>query len=151
MKLRQIYLFWRKEDGVAALEFALIAPILIVLFLGLADIGFAFYETSRLNQITRTTAEAAMSLREQTRLQRVLDQEITLIGDSIGGNPYVGSIAVSCTCPSEASPPNCSGICADGSASGTQITITANLTHEPIFLQIDALRALQSQLVVEVR
>jgi Flp pilus assembly protein TadG len=44
--LRAIESLWRRRDGLAAVEFAFIAPIMIVLFFGVIE-GSAAYSTSR--------------------------------------------------------------------------------------------------------
>lgn len=46
--------------GVSALEFALIAPVMLVLFLGTFDIGNAAFQYIELNQIVRAGGQYAM-------------------------------------------------------------------------------------------
>ena len=99
--------FWRREDGVAAIEFALIAPIVLILFVGMVNVGFRFYEESRLNQATRETAEAAMFTRNLTSLQAVLDSQLASLGRSVGGEPFTGTVTLACQCVDPAQPGQC--------------------------------------------
>jgi Flp pilus assembly protein TadG len=49
--------FFRKEDGVQAIEFAIIGPILIVLLLGLVDVGRLIYAHQKVAKATYTLAD----------------------------------------------------------------------------------------------
>jgi len=51
------YSFLKKEDGVAATEFALIAPILIYILMGIVDYGLFINQRMVLEDVARTSAE----------------------------------------------------------------------------------------------
>lgn len=144
--------FWRREDGVAAIEFALIAPIVLILFVGMVNVGFRLYEESRLNQATRETAEAAMFTRNLTSLQAVLDNQLASLGRSVGGEPFTGTVTLACECVDPAQPTQCAGTCAGSSLpSGISVRIEASLLYRPLFPLLGRTVTLQSRMQVQVR
>lgn len=80
--------FFHQTCGASAIEFAIVVPILFLLLTGLSDLGIRFLEQSRLNQITREGAAAAMAGEPVsaviTRMQTHQDQ----LGGAITGGPY---------------------------------------------------------------
>lgn len=144
--------FWRREDGVAAIEFALIAPIVLILFVGMVNVGFRLYEESRLNQATRETAEAAMFTRKRTSLQAVLDNQLASLGRSVGGEPFTGTVTVACECVDPAQPTQCASTCAGSSLpSAISVRIEASLLYRPLFPLLGRTVTLQSRMQVQVR
>jgi Flp pilus assembly pilin Flp len=144
--------FWRREDGVAAIEFALIAPIVLILFVGMVNVGFRLYEESRLNQATRETAEAAMFTRNIASLQGVLDTQLASLGRSIGGAPFTGTVTLACQCVDPAHPTQCAGTCSGSSLpSGISVLIQASLEYRPLFALVGRTVTLQSKIQVQVR
>lgn len=144
--------FWRREDGVAAIEFALIAPIVLILFVGMVNVGFRLYEESRLNQATRETAEAAMFTRNLTSLQAVLDNQLASLGRSVGGEPFTGTVTLACECVDPAQPTQCAGTCAGSSLpSAISVRIEASLLYRPLFPLLGRTVTLQSRMQVQVR
>ena len=144
--------FWRREDGVAAIEFALIAPIVLILFVGMVNVGFRLYEESRLNQATRETAEAAMFTRNLTSLQAVLDNQLASLGRSVGGEPFTGTVTLACQCVDPAQPTQCAGTCAGSSLpSAISVRIEASLLYRPLFPLLGRTVTLQSRMQVQVR
>jgi Flp pilus assembly protein TadG len=147
-----LHRFWRREDGVAAIEFALIAPIVLILFVGMVNVGFRLYEESRLNQATRETAEAAMFTRNLTSLQAVLDNQLASLGRSVGGEPFTGTVTLACECVDPAQPTQCAGTCAGSSLpSAISVRIEASLLYRPLFPLLGRTVTLQSRMQVQVR
>ena len=58
--------------GSAGVEFAIIAPVLILAVLATADIGLAIHESSEVDQALRNGAEAALSDPGKIRVEAVL-------------------------------------------------------------------------------
>jgi hypothetical protein len=143
--------FKRQEDGVAAIEFALIAPIVLILFVGMVNVGFRFYEEARLNQATRETAEAAMFTRNVASLQSVLNAQLASLGPSVGGEPFTGTVGLACECYDPAHPTQCAGTCANGLPSGISVSIQASLLYRPLFPLLGRTLTLQSKIQVQVR
>ena len=90
--------FLNDSNGVAAIEFALIAPVLLILLIGVTNFGFKLFEQARLNQVTREVAEAAQFTQNLTLLAQLLEEEITYLGVPLSGSAYMGSIILVCQC-----------------------------------------------------
>jgi pilus assembly protein CpaE len=57
---RLLRAWFRRNDGVAALEFALFAPILFFGLLATVDVGFALHERMTIDHVLRAGAQSAM-------------------------------------------------------------------------------------------
>lgn len=150
--------FLRRADGTAALEFALIAPVLLILFAGLVNVGFRLREESRLNQATRETAEAGMFTRDLAVLRQTLDNALAELGTPTGGGAYSGSVTLVCLCPGQADIANCS-ITQARSCTSTGlpweivIEVGAQVDYRPLIPLVGgaASQRLQSTMRVQVR
>jgi Flp pilus assembly protein TadG len=49
--------FWRNESGVSAIEFALLAPILVILFIGCTEVTFKIWSTQKAEKLSVTLAD----------------------------------------------------------------------------------------------
>ncbi|MDA8233114.1 MAG: pilus assembly protein [Magnetospirillum sp.] len=103
--------------GVAAVEFALAAPILLVLVLGLADFGMATNERMRLTSAARAGAQYAMGNPTDSAGTR----QATLAAAN-GLNSGTVSVTLSCGC-NDGSTITCGGTCPT-SAPWTYVTVT---------------------------
>lgn len=63
----------RKEDGAAAVEFAIIAPILAAATIGMIDVSMLLYERSDVGNALRMAAQTAMSDPGIKRVSATLD------------------------------------------------------------------------------
>lgn len=156
MTRQAIRRFLRQTDGAAAVEFVLIAPVILLMFVGMINFGFRYYEEARLNQATRETAEASMFTQDLTVLRQTLANSIAELGPSISGVPYTGSVAMFCTCPGQADIPNCTAsqaasCAATGMAWGIIIEIRAQMSYRPLIPLVGQPANLQSVLRVQVR
>lgn len=61
------------EDGVSAVEFGLIAPILFVSLLAMVDVGLAIAERMSIDSVLRAGAQEAMDDPGETEVQAALD------------------------------------------------------------------------------
>jgi Flp pilus assembly protein TadG len=59
MTLKHILNHARREDGAAAVEFALIAGVLVLLIFGMLQFGLAFWQVQNLRSATREAARVA--------------------------------------------------------------------------------------------
>lgn len=130
---------WRRPRqlgtrGVAAVEFALIAPILISLFGAAVDLGRGIERAIRLETAARAGAQYA-TLKPQDGAAILSAVNTALTGVS-GASISVGGIV--CNCPDANGAPSgstdssvCGNTCATGMARYRTITITAPFT--PIF------------------
>ncbi|WP_299651994.1 TadE family protein [uncultured Jannaschia sp.] len=119
----------RRRDpaaGSAAIEFAIIAPVLILAVLSTADIGLAIHESFEIDQALRNGAEAALSDPGTVRVETILGAV-----DRTGGGQAETTWSVSrfCACPEM---PEVVAICS-----------TTCSTQRPtaIFYRIDGMRA----------
>ena len=62
--------FTRDDDGVAAVEFAFIAPLMLTLLIGIVDISNAVSISWRLSQLNRTLADLSSQSRTMTTTER---------------------------------------------------------------------------------
>lgn len=103
----------RRRDpsaGSASIEFALIAPVLILAVLATADIGLAIHESFEVDQALRNGAEAAMRDPGKDRIEAILGAV-----DETGGGQLstTWSVARYCACPGTPdTPTSCSTTCA---------------------------------------
>ncbi len=153
---RAVARFLRRTDGTAALEFALIAPVVLLLFVGMVNTGFRFHEEARLNQVTRETAEASMYTQDLDVLRQTLADAIADLGPSIGGTPYAGSVTLLCTCPGQTDIPDCTvtqgaACAATGLPWSIVIEIRAAMDYRPLIPLIGTARSLESRLRMQVR
>ena len=123
----------RSEAGNAAVEFAILAPILTVLVAGLGDMASAVNLATKLNSAARAGATYAMVYPSDTNGVKVAAQAAT--NDS---GMTVGTPSLYCTCGSSAvsvSNPtlNCTtGTCASGKVKKWYVSVATTQTYTPI-------------------
>lgn len=96
--------FLRRSDGAAALEFALIAPVALILLAGLVNVGLQVREQAQLDQATREVVEAAMVSRDITVLEGLLARSLAEHGITPSQAPAVDLV---CLCPGQNDIPRC--------------------------------------------
>ena len=81
--------FARNQDGVAAIEMALILPVMLLLFMGLIDISGALTEGRRVSQSVSTVADLVTRLPTPTTPERIADsyEAVELIMTGSEGGP----------------------------------------------------------------
>lgn len=77
---RRLRAFWRDRRGVSAVEFALIAPLLILMYCGMAELSLAMMAQRRLSNIASAIGDL-VAQNAQTGPSRTAD--IFRIGDTI--------------------------------------------------------------------
>jgi Flp pilus assembly protein TadG len=126
---------WRVgRRGVAAVEFAMIAPILIMLFGGAVDLGRGIERGIRLETAARAGAQyAILKPNDQTG---ILNAVVTSLTGVSGASVTV--LQIVCNCPDANGAPagstsasECSNTCATGLARYRTITVSAPFT--PVF------------------
>lgn len=139
--------FRQARRGIAAVEFALLAPVLILLVLGIADLGLLIHERAQLSQVL--TAGAQYAFRQgQTESGSTLTADVTsFIGtlspvtlSSLSATYNGGLESGSCYCvygssPVYTGPLTCGATCTDssGSTAGKFVAITAEISPTPLF------------------
>lgn len=127
------------EGGSIAVEFALMAPLLVLALLSTIDVGRAVTEQMGLGSLLRTGAQAAMAGGDASKIREALqagtDGSVTL------------DVARVCGCPENAGTAvDCSTTCAGPAPTAVYYRLMAQKTFSGIFLPgIPLSRSLQVQ------
>ncbi len=95
----------RGDDGVAAVEFAILAPVLVSSLLLMTDIGLAISQKMSMDSVLRTVAQMTMNDPGLGAAQSALD---TLTS----GAPFTATAQLYCDCPG-------SGACTEPCTAGS--------------------------------
>lgn len=147
---------WRDDGGAAAVEFALILPILVLMLAGIADLGRMVYVRSVLESAARAGAQASFADPSATATIEAAVQ--TAIAASGITNVVIPSASQACEC-SNGTAVNCaSGTCATGSvrhyvtvAATTTYTPMINITNLPFGLGVDLTTDLTGSSVIRAQ
>lgn len=91
--------FAASTSGAAAIEFALLSPLFLLLLVGMLNLGSQAFTQARLNQAVRETAEAALFAQDSAALRTVLRAALADIGVSTTTTPDAMSVELKCLCP----------------------------------------------------
>ena len=123
---------WRGEDGVSAIEFAVVGGVLSMLLLGVLDFGIGYWQTVQVGDAARAGADyAEKNAYDSTKIQSAITNATTLSG--IQASPAPSSF---CGCPNittGVSSVSCSATCSDGTTAGTYVTVYAQKSYSTIF------------------
>jgi Flp pilus assembly protein TadG len=127
--LRHIAGFARGREGTAAVEFSVAAPILVVIFIPLIDIGMAVYQQMQVQDAAQAGAQYAMA--HGWNSSAIVSAVTSATPLSVSASP---SPAKSCGCPasSSVSAASCGSTCPDGQTAGTYVTVGAQATYVPL-------------------
>jgi pilus assembly protein CpaE len=126
--------------GVSAVEFALVAPVLVIGAFSTADVGMAVHERMMIGQALRAGAQLAMTgaseadIREA--LQSVAAENFAVAWDGeTGSDSLLLDVASYCICPGETiQQVSCTANCISG-ASATQVyRLSASKTFQGVML-----------------
>jgi Flp pilus assembly protein TadG len=118
------------QKGTAALEFALALPVLLVLIVGTAEIGFAVYEAMQVNNAVEAGAlYAAKNGFDATAISNTVVNATSTPGITASPAP-----TQFCGCPSSGGvvAATCGASCSSGGTAGTYVRISAAYTHQTI-------------------
>lgn len=114
----------RDERGNMAVEFAMVAPVLTTLTLGMADFGIAEIETSRLRSAARAGLQAVLLDNTDTAGAETIAQELEPDAEV--------DVAAACSCSDTGVTVACAGSCATGNVARV-VTVTLTKDVELIF------------------
>ena len=126
-------LFWgtysKSENGVAAVEFSMIAPILILMMIGLMDLGLYVREKMKLEQISRAAVDYVM----QGGQEENISEDIVTYYDSEHAGDYTVTTERVCTC-SDGVAQSCDAVSCDfGDYSRQYFQVNVARTYETSF------------------
>jgi Flp pilus assembly protein TadG len=136
--LRSLRRFLRNRGdgvrGVVAIEFAVIALLLVVMTIGAVDFGMGFYRRMQVDNAAQAGAQyAIMHGFDGSKISTGVTGATTFTG--IAASPAPRQF---CGCPSatgvteQAASPPCTSSCSDGSTSGTYVNASAQGTYDTI-------------------
>lgn len=114
----------RSQHGAAALEFALIVPILIALVFGIADFGWAINRDTLVNNAAREGAREGSLNPDAAAITTTVRQSLSDV-EALGSSPSRITVTVSCRKPDETA---CASFATDATSGGTVI-VTVALDH----------------------
>ncbi len=134
------------NTGIAAMEFGLLVPVLVVIFLGIVDFSVAYHDQLQLSSALASAADYAFT-QGQTESGATLTTDVTNFVRTVSPIPLSavsatynnGGSATSCYCvsgsPSTYTQTTCGAACTDGSGStaGKYISISASFSFTPLF------------------
>lgn len=134
----------RRSRGVAAVEFAIAAPTLLLFLSGVVDFGLAYYDQGRLAAGVGAGAEYALLNASSVMSNAATAQSTTipnLVKSASGlSSSYVvvtGLNPTACYCISGTPPAlqkqaSCTATCSDGSTAGTYVVVTATYSYHAL-------------------
>jgi Flp pilus assembly protein TadG len=137
--------FWRARSGVAAIEFALIAPVMVTLLLAMAEVTISVNTDRKLSLVTRTLADLTgrASVMTSNDMQAVFDAGRAVMQpySSAKGAFVISSVVVtmSGTTPTGAIAWSCaSGPAAAKRRAGTPYTVPAVFASAASFIVVES-------------
>lgn len=120
----------RGDGGVAALEFAIGAPLLIAILIPLIDLGMGFYTKMQVQDAAQAGVQYALA----NGWNSVAIQNAVMAATTLPSISAVPAATTSCGCAAGASvtPANCGSTCADGQPAGTYVTASAQAVYTPL-------------------
>jgi Flp pilus assembly protein TadG len=129
---------WNNDRGAAAVEFALIAPLLLLMVLGVTEMGKIVYYRSVLESAARSGTQAGFSTSmttsaEITTAQATMETaaDLAITNSGIGGT-VTSTATVACECSDGTTVTCVTGTCASGSMRYIA-TVTMTRTYTPLF------------------
>ncbi len=130
----------RARDGVSALEFALVAPIAIYLFMGAVDYGLGFYRAMEVQQAAQVGAEYAGSNGFIANAPSTDPRSPAAVANAVVNATLFPGISASpapasyCGCASATGvvQQDCGQTCSDGTLAGTYLTVSASGTYNTL-------------------
>lgn len=108
-----------KTSGNVAIEFALILPVILLLFSGVVNFGLILASKNQLNTVVSTGMLYAMgNSSNPAAVQAVMTSATTM-------SPLTATAVTACQCLTGAAP-SCSSTCPDGSTPQKYVTVTAS-------------------------
>jgi Flp pilus assembly protein TadG len=123
--------FWAARDGLGAIEFAFVAPVLAAMLLGILDFGMAYWEKMEVANAADAGAQWGMT-------NTYNQSSITTVATSATNLPLPSSnVSPSnpCGCASESGVAiyACAATCPDGSTPKSYVVVNTHICYSTIF------------------
>jgi len=118
------------EQGVAAIEFGFVAPILALAIIGTVDLGLGVYRSMQVHNAAQAGAQYALTHGFTASGVTTATTSATSF-TSIAATPAPVKF---CGCPSTSGvvTGSCTTACADGAPPGTYVRVSAQATYSPV-------------------
>jgi Flp pilus assembly protein TadG len=121
----------RRRSGNAAIEFALIAPILAAMLVAMTDLGVALYENMEIRNAADAGVQYAIAKGwNSTAIQNAVTGATGMSGVSASPVPVQSCGCASGTTIASAA---CGSVCASGATAGTYVTVNAQAQYATLF------------------
>lgn len=120
------------RKGAAAVEFALIVPLLLTFSLGIAEFGLMVNQKMRLESAARAGAQAAFNSYDLYSVDNSSVSQAVQLASGLDASQITISVATSCGC-ADGSTAVCGVSCADGSVQREYVTVTVNRAYQTLF------------------
>jgi Flp pilus assembly protein TadG len=128
--IKRLAALLRAQEGNAAMEFGLVAPMLGAILVPLVDVGMGFYQSMQVQDAAQAGAQYAMTHGwNGSAIQNAVTSATTL--SSVNASPAPSR---SCGCPGDASvvAATCGSSCSDGKPAGTYVTVSAQAVYKTL-------------------
>ncbi|MEG3617950.1 TadE/TadG family type IV pilus assembly protein [Magnetovibrio sp. PR-2] len=127
--LSQLKKYVQDVRGAAAVEFALISPIVAIVILGVADFGFLTLKTTQVSSATRAGIQFVMTDPDDyaANITTVVTNSTNLDADNMTVTTSEG-----CRCLGSSTAVDCSADNCSGNTPPKYVTITTTYTHDMI-------------------
>jgi Flp pilus assembly protein TadG len=119
----------RSADGTGAVELGLLAPVLLLLLLGIADFGMAYWQQMQVANAADAGAQWGMSNPyDAASIQTVATSATNLSGIAVTPSEY-------CGCPASTGVTiySCNSTCPDNSLAKSYIVVNARICYSTLF------------------
>jgi Flp pilus assembly protein TadG len=118
--------FLGDDRGAAAVEFGLLAPMLVAILLPMIDLGMGAYVKMRVQDAAEAGAQYALEHGYTSSSIQSAAQNATSLGANVTVTP---SEACDCVSSGALSAATCGSTCSDGSTAGTYVTVSTESTY----------------------
>jgi Flp pilus assembly protein TadG len=128
----------RAAGGVSSIEFALTAPLMLILLMPVVDLGMGFYRQMQVTDAAEAGAQYALTngaaiIANFAGSVSTIESKVTN-ATTLSGLTATPAPSESCGCPGSTGvvAATCNSTCSDGKTAGTYVTISASANYTPI-------------------
>ncbi|MCB9964129.1 MAG: pilus assembly protein [Rhodospirillales bacterium] len=126
--MKKLYLYLHRENGIAATEFAFVAPIFILLFIGLVDFGLYLNSKMNIQNISGSIADYVAASKDDTEVPALVNTLMADTGET--GLSYTTTFECECSdgvireCPISS--------CGDGDFERRFVSVSVSGSYSPL-------------------